>query len=78
MTLITNFASSGPIGLKIGQMWAFFPEITEKMSALWLEWLQSYEHVHLPIEALKLIEVMFWSTFIALQHLLILKYQADT
>ena len=33
--------------------------------------------MHLPIEALILIQVMFWSTFIALQHLLTFKYHVD-
>ena len=33
--------------------------------------------MHLPIEALKLIQVMFWSTLIALQDPFIFKYQFD-
>ena len=31
-----------------------------------------------PIKALKPTQVMFWSTFIALQHPFMLKYQLDT
>ena len=33
--------------------------------------------MHLPIEALKLIQSVFWSTFIALHHPFMFKYQVE-
>ena len=47
------------------------------MSALQLKQFKSYCHLHLPIEALKGVQVMLWKTFIILHEQLVFKFKVD-